>query len=136
MRIKGTLYEYKYTFLILSRSVLLRIKIFHTRVVEKLATLLCSIMFFKNHSICEVMWKNSVECGRPQTTIWRMCISCWISKANLRLRNTHCFSTAKMVVRKRLNVEVICTFLVLSLYHMQLKYADDNTKNVLKNPIQ
>jgi len=22
-------------------------------------------MFFDNHSICEVMWKNSVERGRP-----------------------------------------------------------------------
>jgi len=56
-------------------------------------------------------------------------------KATLRLRNTNCFSAATMVVQKRLNVGVIRTFPVLSLYHMQLKYADDNTKNVLKNPI-
>jgi len=27
------------------------------------------------------MWKNIVERGRPQMTIWRMCIACWISKA-------------------------------------------------------
>ena len=27
------------------------------------------------------MWKNIVEPDRPQMTIWRMRIACWISKA-------------------------------------------------------
>ena len=27
------------------------------------------------------MWKNIVEQGRPQITIWRMRIACWITKA-------------------------------------------------------
>ena len=27
------------------------------------------------------MWKNIVERGRPQVTIWRMRIACWIPKA-------------------------------------------------------
>jgi len=27
------------------------------------------------------MWKNIVEPGRPQMTVWRMRIACWISKA-------------------------------------------------------
>jgi len=31
------------------------------------------------------MWKNIVVPGRPQMTIWLMCIACWIPKA----RNTH-----------------------------------------------
>ena len=31
------------------------------------------------------MWKNIVERGRPQVTIWRMRIACWIPKAT----NTH-----------------------------------------------
>jgi hypothetical protein len=31
------------------------------------------------------MWKNTVERGRPQVTIWRMRIACWITKAT----NTH-----------------------------------------------
>jgi len=26
------------------------------------------------------MWKNIVEWGRPQMTIWRMRIACWIHK--------------------------------------------------------
>ena len=29
----------------------------------------------------EKMWKNIVQPGRPQMTIWRMCIACWIPKA-------------------------------------------------------
>ena len=31
------------------------------------------------------MWKNNVESSRPQVTIWRMRIPCWIPKAT----NTH-----------------------------------------------
>jgi len=31
------------------------------------------------------MWKNTVEWGRPQMTMWRMRIACWITKAT----NTH-----------------------------------------------
>ena len=27
------------------------------------------------------MWKNIVDLGRPQITIWRMRIACWIPKA-------------------------------------------------------
>jgi len=27
------------------------------------------------------MWKNIVGPGRPQMTIWRMHIACWMSKA-------------------------------------------------------
>jgi hypothetical protein len=46
------------------------------------------------------MWKNIVELGRPQMTIWHMHIACWIPKAT----NAHLeylilsdFSTATMV---------------------------------------
>jgi hypothetical protein len=31
------------------------------------------------------MWKNIVEPGRPQITIWRMLMACWIPKTT----NTH-----------------------------------------------
>ena len=51
--------------------------------------------FFKNCAIYEIMLKNVVEQGRPQITIWRMCIACC---------NTSCFSTATAVARTRLNV--------------------------------
>jgi hypothetical protein len=43
------------------------------------------IFFFENHTVCEIMWKNIVQPGRPLVEIWRMRISCWIPKAS----NTH-----------------------------------------------
>jgi hypothetical protein len=36
------------------------------------------IFFFENRAVYEIMWKNIVERGRPQMTIWRMRIACWI----------------------------------------------------------
>ena len=51
------------------------------------------------------MCKNILEPCRPQTTMWRMCIACWIPKAT----DTHskyviltAFSTTTMVARKHL----------------------------------
>ena len=36
---------------------------------------------FEIRSVYETMWKNIVEPDRPQVTIWRMRITCWIPKA-------------------------------------------------------
>jgi len=48
---------------------------FQTKVVAKIKThILCSIIFF-NRAVYETMWKNVVEPGRPQMTIWRMRIA-------------------------------------------------------------
>jgi len=33
--------------------------------------------FFGNRAIYEIMWKNILERGRPQMTIWRMRITYW-----------------------------------------------------------
>jgi hypothetical protein len=41
--------------------------------------------FFENRAFREMIWKNIVEPGRPQITIWRMRIGCWIPKVT----NTH-----------------------------------------------
>jgi hypothetical protein len=35
----------------------------------------------QNRAVHEIMWKNIVEWGRPQMTVWRMRIICWIIKA-------------------------------------------------------
>jgi hypothetical protein len=37
-------------------------------------------VFFDNLAVCEIMWKNSAELSRPQKTIWRKRIACWIPK--------------------------------------------------------
>ena len=59
----------------------------HTKVLEEIKThILCSVFFFfENRTVYEIMWRNIVEPGRPQITIWRMRIACWITKAT----NTH-----------------------------------------------
>jgi hypothetical protein len=41
--------------------------------------------FFENRAVYEIRWKNTVERGRPQMTIWRMRVACWMPKA----LNTH-----------------------------------------------
>jgi hypothetical protein len=40
-------------------------------------------LFFvlENHAVYEIMWKNTVERGRPQMTIWRVGIAYWIPQA-------------------------------------------------------
>jgi len=39
-----------------------------------------SVTFFpENGAVYEIMWKNIIEPGRPQMTIWRMRIACWIT---------------------------------------------------------
>jgi len=35
----------------------------------------------KNLAVYEIMWKNIVDPGRPQTTIRCMRIPCWVTKA-------------------------------------------------------
>jgi len=45
---------------------------FQTKVVEK------NFFFFENHDVYEIMWRDTVEQGRPQVTIWRMRVTCWI----------------------------------------------------------
>ena len=53
-----------------------------TKVVEKIKTHnFGSIICFENRALYEIMWKNTVETDRPQMTIWRIRIACWIPKA-------------------------------------------------------
>ena len=59
---------------------------FQTKFVEEIKThFVFSHFFFENRALCEITWKNVVELGRPQMTIWRMRNSCWMPKA----ANTH-----------------------------------------------
>ena len=53
---------------------------FRGNVVQKIKShILCSVtFFFENRVIYEIMWKNTVELGRPQMTKWRMRIACWV----------------------------------------------------------
>ena len=65
----------------------------------------------EKRAVCEVMWKNAVEPGRPPMTIWRMRSACQITK----IGNIYCFSTATMVVQNAAHCYVLCTLPVLLL---------------------
>jgi hypothetical protein len=97
-RIRGTLREDRYTVLITFRSVLSGMKNTSDQIVEKINTqfFLSNNVLSKNGSVYEIMWRNNGELGRPQTTIWRMRIACWIPKAT----NTH--SEYVMIIAFRL----------------------------------
>ena len=90
-------------FLIISPSVLLimrNVSDKSCRGNQNIHFMFCDF-FFENRAGCEIRWKNVVERGRPQVTLWRMRIACWMTKATphthththtLRTRNTYCFS--------------------------------------------
>jgi hypothetical protein len=66
-RITGVLYEAQRTFLTIPRSAILKMGTALDKVVEKIKThILYSIIFFENHAVYEIMWKSTVEPGRPQ----------------------------------------------------------------------
>jgi hypothetical protein len=68
----GTLHEHQYKFIIISRSVLLRMRnILHKSCTENQNThfMFNNIFPLEIHAIYEIMWKNIVELGRSQTTI-------------------------------------------------------------------
>jgi hypothetical protein len=73
----------KYIFLIISRSLLLRMR----NVSDKSCTenqnthFVSSNTFFENRAVYEIMWENTVQPDRLQTKIWRMRFACWINTA-------------------------------------------------------
>jgi hypothetical protein len=83
----GTLHEDQYTFLMISRWILLRtINISDKCTENRNAYLMFNNDFFlENHVVYEIMWNNTVQPSRPQMTMWRMRIARWIPKAT----NTH-----------------------------------------------
>jgi hypothetical protein len=86
---------------------------FETNVVEDIKIhIFCSVtFFFENHAVYEIMWKNTVEGGRP--LLWQY-DACALHAEFLRLQihtlklcNIHCFSTATMVGRTRRHVTYV-----------------------------
>ena len=91
--------------------------------------LLNKVFFFENRVVYEIILKNTVQPDRPQMTIWRMRIACWILmvyKHTLTICNTYCFATATMVARTRLIVTFYilrCTYIIhITLYINSLTF--------------
>jgi len=68
---RGTLHDDQYTFMITSRRFLHRMRNVSGKYVQKNKThLLSSITFPDNHSIYKKVWKNLVDPGWPQMTVY------------------------------------------------------------------
>jgi hypothetical protein len=81
---KDTLLQNRYKFLILSGLVILKIGFFQTKFIEKIETytrISCSVTFFDNRAVYEIMWQILADLDRPHMTIRHLHISCWIPKA-------------------------------------------------------
>ena len=59
-----------------------------------------------------------VESNRPQMTIWCIHIACWMTKAThtLRICNTYRYSTAKVVLQTRPDVNTYLSSRLIVLY--------------------
>ena len=88
-RIRGTLQEDQLTFLVVSRSALLRMRNVSDRPCKETQNTHCMINNFFLAQIlpfCDMMWrKTPVEPDSPQMTIWRMRILRYVPKPT----NTH-----------------------------------------------
>ena len=78
----GTLREDQYTFFIYIADFLRMRNFRHRSCRENRNTHFGSSNFsFENRAVYGIMWKNIVERGRAQMAIWRMGISCCITRA-------------------------------------------------------
>jgi hypothetical protein len=78
-----TLHEDRYTFSIISCSILLRTEKNSDKGCRETQKthLMFNNLFPENRAVYEITRKNILERGRPQMTIRRMRNACWISKA-------------------------------------------------------
>ena len=88
-RITGTLHEDQYTFCIISRSFLLRMRnvsdIIRTEYQNTLFVF--RISFLENRAVYEIMSKNILGRGKPQTTVWHKRVGCWIPRLQTHTQN-------------------------------------------------
>ena len=70
----SNVHEEQHKFVIISRSVLLRMRHISDKFVENQSTV------FRKTCLYEIMWKNIAEQDRPQMTIGHMVIERWMAK--------------------------------------------------------
>jgi len=75
----STLHDDQNTFLIIFRPFLPRMRNFSDKSCRENKNIYCmfSDLAFRKSCLLWDMWKNEVEPGKPQITIWRKSIACW-----------------------------------------------------------
>ena len=114
----GTLHEDRYTFMVISRCILLQMRnVSHKSCRENYSThfvfnkfLLKIVPFMRQYG---KMWYSNRQV-RCDNITQRMCIACWITGATGTHSEyvTHCFSTTTMVMRTRLIITLYFACLV------------------------
>ena len=113
----GTLHEAQCTFLIISRSVLLRMRNVsdrNCRENQNTHFVFNSFSFCQKSCFYQIMWKNILEPGRPHAHAHCM-LDTEGYKHALRICNTYCFSTATVVARtlvKLRHTYAVCLLLI------------------------
>jgi len=70
---------------------------FQVKVVEEIKIhILCTVTFFRKSCVKEVMWKNVVERGSTQITIWHD--ACALHAAKLRQEYTYTHTHSEYVI--------------------------------------
>jgi hypothetical protein len=119
-KMTDTLHEDRHTFLITSRSVILRMRNVKDKVVEKIKThILCSVTFSRKS--CRLWDDLEKHCRAGQAADDNMAHAhCMLDtygyKHTLRIFNTYCFSTATMVGRTRLDITLYVPYVACLVY--------------------
>jgi hypothetical protein len=80
-QITGTL-KASTLFFIIPHSIILLTRNFTDKSCrENQNTHLCSVTFFENCAIYEIMCTNIIDSGRPRMMMWHLRIACYITKA-------------------------------------------------------
>jgi len=87
----GVLHEDHYTFLIISRPVILRMRNVSNESCRENqnSRFIFTNCYKKNRAVYEIMWKDVLQSYRPQVTIRHMRIACWITNATHKHTHTH-----------------------------------------------
>ena len=84
---------------------------FQTKVVEKIKThILCSVTFFENLALYEIMRKYIEQEATDDYTAHALCM---LHTRTLTICNTHCFSNTQTVARTRLFVMLYVHWLLV-----------------------
>ena len=122
----GTIHEDRYTFLFISPSVFLRMKIISDRSCREnqITHFVFSNVFSEKRVVYEIMWKKLLLSGAGHRWQYGACAlhagQLRLQTLTVRLCSNFCFSTATMVARTRLNVTLyvyclsVCVFLSLT----------------------
>jgi hypothetical protein len=95
---------------------------FQTKLVVKIKThILCSTTFPENRTVCEIMWGKMVQEDRPQMTIWRMRIACWMTGWGVNITTPQ---SSAQIHNKGSNTSTRAEYFVFQFAIQKYKYQD------------